>query len=94
MQYTVRPKTSERSRVPRWPLRPSDNYLRDNMAATLCRQDEGADAGNKEIGAAAHRGELRKIVFFTGGDGHDHHEMGCGIITCGNLCHSARHGKP
>jgi len=39
MQYTVRPKSKGRSRVPRLPLRPPDNYLREAMAATLARQD-------------------------------------------------------
>jgi hypothetical protein len=39
MQYSVRPKSRQRSRVPRLPLRPPDNYLRENMAATLARQD-------------------------------------------------------
>ncbi|MET0501383.1 MAG: catalase family protein [Candidatus Binatia bacterium] len=39
MQYAVRPKSKERSRVPRLPLRPPDNYLREAMAATLARQD-------------------------------------------------------
>jgi hypothetical protein len=39
MQYTVKPKTNLRSRVPRLPFRPPGNYLRENMAATLARQD-------------------------------------------------------
>lgn len=39
MQYSVRPKSRQRSRVPRLPLRPPDNYLRENMAATLARQN-------------------------------------------------------
>ena len=39
MQYSVRPKSRQRSRVPRLPLRPPDNYLRENMAATLARQE-------------------------------------------------------
>lgn len=39
MQYSLRPKSNQRSRVPGLPLRPSDNYLRENMAATLARQD-------------------------------------------------------
>jgi hypothetical protein len=43
MQYTVRPKSSRRSRVARLPLRPSDNYLRENMAATLSREDVEMD---------------------------------------------------
>src|SRR5919106_7062501 len=39
MQYTVRPKSQKRSRVPRLPLRPSDHYLREAMAATLAERD-------------------------------------------------------
>jgi hypothetical protein len=37
MQYTVRPRSSARSGVPRLPFRPPDNYLRETMAATLAR---------------------------------------------------------
>jgi hypothetical protein len=43
MQYTVRPKSSRRTQVPRLPLRPSDNYLRESMAATLSREDVEMD---------------------------------------------------
>jgi hypothetical protein len=43
MQYSIRPRSPARSRVPRLPLRPSDNYLRENMAATLARQDVDFD---------------------------------------------------
>ncbi len=39
MQYSVRPRLKMRSRVPRLPLRPSDNYLREAMAATLSCQE-------------------------------------------------------
>src|SRR5262249_31455175 len=39
MQYQVRPRSRARSRVPRLPLRPPDNYLREAMAATLARGD-------------------------------------------------------
>jgi hypothetical protein len=39
MMYAVRPKSSERSKVPRVPLRPPDNYLRDAMIGTLDRRD-------------------------------------------------------
>jgi hypothetical protein len=39
MQYTVRPRIARRTRVPRLPLRPPDNYLRENMAATLGQQE-------------------------------------------------------
>ena len=39
MMYSFRPKAKPRSRIPRLPLRPPDNYLRDNMVATLARRD-------------------------------------------------------
>jgi hypothetical protein len=39
MQYSFRPRLRTRTRVPRLPLRPPDNYLRDAMAATLAVQD-------------------------------------------------------
>jgi hypothetical protein len=39
MQYSFQPRLRTRSRIPRLPLRPPDNYLRDAMAATLA---EGA----------------------------------------------------
>jgi hypothetical protein len=39
MQYMVRPRSQGRSRVPRLPLRPPDDYLRQAMAATLARTD-------------------------------------------------------
>jgi hypothetical protein len=39
MQYSVRSRLTTRTRVPRLPLRPPDNYLRDAMVATLSRQD-------------------------------------------------------
>ena len=39
MQYSFRPRLRSRSRVPRLPLRPPDNYLREAMAATLAKQD-------------------------------------------------------
>lgn len=38
MQYSVRPRSHRRSRVPRLPWRPPDNYLRDAIAATLAQQ--------------------------------------------------------
>jgi hypothetical protein len=38
MQYTVRPKSRTRTRVPRLPFRPSDNYLREAMAGTLAQR--------------------------------------------------------
>jgi hypothetical protein len=43
MQYTVRPRTSERTRIKGLPFRPSDNYLRENMAARLSRHDVEMD---------------------------------------------------
>ena len=39
MQYAVRPTSRNRSRVPRLPFRPPDNYLREAMANTLREQD-------------------------------------------------------
>jgi hypothetical protein len=39
MQYSVRPRLKTKTRVPRLPFRPPDNYLRDAMVATLARQD-------------------------------------------------------
>jgi hypothetical protein len=39
MQYSFRPRQTTRTRVPRLPLRPPDNYLRDAMAATLAARD-------------------------------------------------------
>jgi hypothetical protein len=43
MQYTIRPRSQEKSRIPRLPLRPSDNYLREAMAATLAERDAEFD---------------------------------------------------
>jgi hypothetical protein len=39
IQYSIRPKSHRRSRVPRLPLRPPDNYLRDAIIATLAQHD-------------------------------------------------------
>jgi hypothetical protein len=39
MQYSFRSRLKTRTRVPRLPLRPPDNYLRDAMAATLAERD-------------------------------------------------------
>jgi hypothetical protein len=39
MQYSFRPRAKTRTRVPRLPFRPPDDYLRDAMVATLSRQD-------------------------------------------------------
>jgi hypothetical protein len=39
MQYAFRSRMTTRSRIPRLPFCPPDNYLRDAMVATLARQD-------------------------------------------------------
>ena len=39
MQYSVWPRSKRRTRVPRLPLRPPDDYLRDAMVATLAMED-------------------------------------------------------
>ncbi len=39
MQYSLWPRLKTRTRVPRLPFRPPDNYLREAMVATLARQD-------------------------------------------------------
>jgi len=39
MQYSVWPKSKRRTPVPRLPLRPPNDYLRDSMAATLANED-------------------------------------------------------
>ena len=39
MQYSFRPRLETKTRVPRLPLRPPDNYLRDAMVATLAERD-------------------------------------------------------
>jgi hypothetical protein len=39
MQYSMRPRTETRSKIVDLPGRPPDNYLRDNMAATLTQRD-------------------------------------------------------
>ena len=39
MQYSFQTRLKSRTRVPRLPLRPPDNYLRDAMVATLAKQD-------------------------------------------------------
>jgi hypothetical protein len=38
MQYSIRSTLRTRSRIPRLPLRPPDNYLRDAMVETLAKQ--------------------------------------------------------
>ena len=39
MQYSFRTKLETKTRVPRLPFRPPDNYLRDAMVATLAERD-------------------------------------------------------
>jgi hypothetical protein len=39
MQYSVWPKTKKRTRIPRLPLRPPDDYLRDAMVSALAEGD-------------------------------------------------------
>jgi hypothetical protein len=39
MQYSVWPRSTRRTPIPRLPLRPPDDYLRDAMVATLAKQD-------------------------------------------------------
>jgi hypothetical protein len=43
MQYSFWPKSARRSRIPRLPLRPPDDYLRNAMAATLAQEDVELD---------------------------------------------------
>jgi hypothetical protein len=39
MMYSVRPKSTKRSRIPNLPFRPPDNYLREAMVTTLAQRD-------------------------------------------------------
>jgi hypothetical protein len=39
MQYAFRPRSNRRTPIPRLPLRPPDNYLREAMVATLSERD-------------------------------------------------------
>jgi hypothetical protein len=39
MQYSFRPRSTTRTRIPRLPFRPPDNYLRDAMVAALAEGD-------------------------------------------------------
>lgn len=39
MQYSVWPRRKKRTRIPRLPFRPPDDYLRDAMVATLDQED-------------------------------------------------------
>jgi hypothetical protein len=43
MQYSMWPKSNKRTRVPRLPLRPPDDYLRNALAATLSQEDAEFD---------------------------------------------------
>jgi hypothetical protein len=43
MQYSMWPKSNKRTRVPRLPFRPPDDYLRNAMAATLSQEDAEFD---------------------------------------------------
>jgi hypothetical protein len=43
MQYSMWPKSNQRTRVPRLPFRPPDDYLRHAMAATLGNEDAEFD---------------------------------------------------
>lgn len=43
MQYSIWPKSMRRTPIPRLPLRPPDDYLRDSMVATLAREDVELD---------------------------------------------------
>jgi hypothetical protein len=43
MQYMLRPRSRRRTRVPRLPFRPPDNYLRDAMVKTLASEDVELD---------------------------------------------------
>lgn len=43
MQYSVWPKSNRHTPIPRLPLRPPDDYLRDAMVATLAEEDVELD---------------------------------------------------
>ncbi len=43
MQYSVWPKSKKRTPIPRLPLRPPDDYLRNAMVATLAKEDVELD---------------------------------------------------
>lgn len=43
MMYSIRPRSKTRTRIPRLPRRPPDNYLRDAMAGTLASDDVDMD---------------------------------------------------
>ena len=43
MMYSIRPRSKTRTRIPRLPRRPPDNYLRDAMAGTLASEDVDMD---------------------------------------------------
>ena len=43
MMYSIRPRSKTRTRIPRLPRRPPDNYLREAMAGTLASDDVDMD---------------------------------------------------
>ena len=43
MQYSVWPQSKRRTPIPRLPLRPPDDYLRDSMVTTLAKEDVELD---------------------------------------------------
>ena len=43
MMYSIRPRSKTRTRIPRLPRRPPDNYLREAMAGTLASDDVEMD---------------------------------------------------
>jgi hypothetical protein len=43
MQYSVWPKSKRRTPIPRLPLRPPNDYLRDSMVTTLAKEDVELD---------------------------------------------------
>lgn len=43
MQYSVWPKSKRRTRIPRLPFRPPDDYLRDALVASLAKEDVELD---------------------------------------------------
>lgn len=43
MMYSIRPRSKARTRIPRLPRRPPDNYLREAMAGTLATRDVEMD---------------------------------------------------
>jgi len=74
MQYSLRPRSQQRSKVPNLPGRPPDNYLRDNMIATLSKEDYvfdlliqvQTDAHNMPIENAAVRWPVSQSPYIPG----------------------------